>query len=788
MSTEMELGMTSGDSHGTFQQLLARLKSDPERSVAERLSGIALGLVARIRARWAFRRAQSLGHGVRAVGPVRVENRGRLVIGPRVAVTSTWVPTEFQVGPSAQMDVGEGVWINYGSVIAAARGVRIGAGTMIGQFCIISDIDVPEAVGEIDPAAARPIEIGANVWLAGRVTVRPGVKIGDGTVVMAGSVVETDLPPNTMAGGIPARVLAKPGESAAATQPSATPPPVAATDVPARGGGHLVADFTIDELALDLADPEDGARYTSVIAPYAQVAQVLLTEPPPGGADFAVVWTLAETAVPAFGRLLAYEDVELAAVDAEVDAFCALIRRGADHYRTVFVASWAQPPWRRGFGLTNGRTQGASSVLARMNLRLMTSLADLPNVYVLDAGRWLMTVGPKAWNTKAWYLGKMAFHRGVLREAAADIRAGLASLSGGPRKLLVLDLDDTLWGGIVGDAGWENLRLGGLDGVGEAYADFQSAIRDLKRRGVVLAIVSKNEESVALEAIRNHPGMKLGVDDFVGWRINWRDKAANIAELAAQLNLGLQSIVFIDDNPVERARVRHALPEVLVPEWPKSPFLYRSTLEALRCFDAPSRSREDLERTRMYADERQREALKAQVGSVDEWLRELGIRVSASPLGPDNVVRATQLLNKTNQLNLATRRLTEAELTTWAATPGQSFWTISVADRLGEAGLTGLLGLERRGTDLHIVDFVLSCRVMGRRVEESMVHFAVARAREAGAERVVAQYLPTAKNKPCLTFWQGSGFAATDENRFVWDAAQPYALPDVVDLSMPGPA
>ena len=174
-----------------------------------------------------------------------------------------------------------------------------------------------------------------------------------------------------------------------------------------------------------------------------------------------------------------------------------------------------------------------------------------------------------------------------MREAAADIRAAFVGLRGAAKKLLVLDLDDTLWGGIVGDAGWENLRLGGHDPQGESFADFQRAIKNLKRRGVVLALVSKNEESVALEAIRNHPEMVLKEDDFVGWRINWTDKARNIAELATELNLGLQSVVFIDDNPVERARVREALPEVFVPEWPEDKLLYASAFGQLRCFDAP---------------------------------------------------------------------------------------------------------------------------------------------------------------------------------------------------------
>ena len=155
-----------------------------------------------------------------------------------------------------------------------------------------------------------------------------------------------------------------------------------------------------------------------------------------------------------------------------------------------------------------------------------------------------------------------------------DLKAGLNGLDGRGRKLIVVDLDDTLWGGIVGEVGWEQLKLGGHDHVGEAFADFQRALKGLNRRGILLAIASKNEERVALEGIAQHPEMVLSLDDFAGWRIDWEDKAQNIADMVAELNLGLQSVVFIDDNPAERSRVREALPEVFVPEWPADPALY----------------------------------------------------------------------------------------------------------------------------------------------------------------------------------------------------------------------
>ncbi len=546
--------------------------------------------------------------------------------------------------------------------------------------------------------------------------------------------------------------------------------------------GALIADFTIDELALHLRQPAGVMALEGEAAPFGQVVQTLLQEPAPGAADFAVVWTRPTSAIPSFARVAGVQPVPLENLLAEVDQFCELVVRGAARYRFAFVPTWTAAPYERGLGLVDGREAGVAHALAAMNLRLMDNLAR-SNAYVLDAQRWLARVGKNACSPKLWYLGKVPFHSEVFAEAAREIRAAVVALTGGTRKLLVLDLDDTLWGGIVGDVGWENLRLGGHDGLGEAFVDFQRAVKNLTRRGIVLAVVSKNEEATALDAIRRHPEMVLREDDFVAHRINWNDKAQNILELSRELNLGLQSVVFIDDNPVERARVREALPEVLDPDWPADTHRYRSALASLPCFDVPAVSKEDAERTALYAAERERERLQANVSSMAEWLKSLGIVVRAEPLGPGNLPRTTQLLNKTNQLNLSTRRLTESELLEWSAGPGRQVWAIHVRDRFGDAGLTGIVSVETSGADSKIVDFVLSCRVMGREVEGAMVHLAVEHARARGAAQVEALFVPTSKNKPCLSFWQRSGFASDDGARFVWEGGA-YALPPAVQLEM----
>jgi FkbH-like protein len=304
----------------------------------------------------------------------------------------------------------------------------------------------------------------------------------------------------------------------------------------------------------------------------------------------------------------------------------------------------------------------------------------------------------------------------------------------------------------------------------------------------LLAIASKNDEKVALEAFERHSAMVLQPDDFVAWRINWSDKAANIADLVAELNLGLQSVVFLDDNPHERERVRAALPEVLVPELPADPASYARALLALPCFDSPTVSAEDASRTQLYAAESRRAQLRESVGSLDDWIRELDVVVSADPLGPHNLPRAAQLLNKTNQMNLSTRRLSETELTEWAGRDGNSTWCISVSDRLGDAGLTGIVSISRDDDAVTLVDYILSCRVMGRRVEQAMLHVAARLAAERPARRLVATLLPTAKNDPCRRFFDDSGLRSVGDLAYEWDLATVYPAPGDVTIELPATA
>lgn len=554
-----------------------------------------------------------------------------------------------------------------------------------------------------------------------------------------------------------------------------------------RPRGLLISNFNISNLAGYLRHESDPPGLEITVAPFGQVMPVLMQsdlEYGQGQPDFALIWTQPEQISESFAPLLAYESSSLEAILAEVDAYCALLLDLRRRVKSVFVPTWVLPGYQRGWGLLDMKAGfGLAQTLLRMNLRLAENLAQAADIYLLDAQRWVSLAGKNAFNPKLWYMGKIPFSNEVFSEAAADIKSALRGIAGQARKLIVLDLDDTLWGGIVGDVGWENLRLGGHDPLGEAYADFQAALKALTRRGILLGIVSKNEAAVALEAIQRHPEMALKLEDFAGWKINWQDKAQNIVELAAELNLGLQAVVFIDDNPVERDRVKAALPEVLVPDWPPDKMNYKSALLCLRCFDSPTVSQEDLVKTQLYASERQRQEMKQTIGSLDEWLTSLNLVVTVETLNELNLPRAAQLLNKTNQMNLTTRRMTESELAEWASQPHHRLWTFRVADKFGDAGLTGLASLEVDSDSGRIVDFVLSCRVMGRQVEETMLYIILNHAQTAGLTEVYARYIPTAKNKPCLSFFERAAGAANGNNIFTWELRREYPAPAPVKIN-----
>lgn len=556
--------------------------------------------------------------------------------------------------------------------------------------------------------------------------------------------------------------------------------------------GIIVSDFNADILRAFLGNLAEKPACVIYPTPFGQTIPYLREQSDPvwsKSLDFAVVWTQAHMSIPSFHKALRFEQISEEKLLSECDMFIESIKKAASRVRFMFVVSWFLPEFFRGYGPIDLRAgKGCRYFLLALNQRLARGLSDVPNVYLLDGERWMRSVGEKASDPRLWFLSKIPFDQQVFKFAAMDIKAALTACLGASRKLVILDLDNTLWGGVVGEDGWENLKIGGHDPQGEAFAEFQRVLKSYKERGIVLAVVSKNEDKTAMEVFDRNPEMVLKRDDISLWRINWNDKVENIVDLLKILNLTPQSAVFIDDHPAERDRVRKALPDVLVPEWPDNVLLYPKTFLSLSCFDTVFVSDDDRKRSQMYSEEQSRQATRLNISTTEEWLQSLHTEVDISVLSKSDLPRAAQLLNKTNQMNLSTRRLSEDEFWSWSNAEGRRTWTFRVKDDLGDSGLTGIVSLEKDNGNVRIVDFILSCRVFGRKIEDVMAATIVDQAKAWGIEEIKAQYLPTDKNKPCLDFFSGrTGFSKDNQNSFVWKTKREYPFPTGLKINVTNP-
>jgi FkbH-like protein len=409
--------------------------------------------------------------------------------------------------------------------------------------------------------------------------------------------------------------------------------------------------------------------------------------------------------------------------------------------------------------------------------------ARSPRVVTVD-WEWQVSVdqlGPVR-DERLWYLARMRLDVAGLAALADLVARHVAAYRSSPRKVIAVDLDDTLWGGVVGEVGVGGLVLG-EEGVGMAFRDFQMELLRLRSLGVMLAICSKNNEEDALEAIDGHPAMVLRREHFSAVRINWDDKAANLRELADELNVGLDSVVFLDDNPVERQWVRESLPEVLVPDLPEDPVYRPSHLAAAPWFDVLSVTDADRIRVASREAESERTARRTAAPSFDEYLASLEQEVTIEPMDEHTLTRAAQLSARTNQFNLTTRRETAGDLERMAAADDFDVLLVGVRDRFGDSGLTGLTIMRLAGDSGHVDTFLLSCRVLGRKVEDAVLAYLARRASTLGARYLVGYYDPTDRNRQADSFYPDRGFEAIGESAYRRDiATHPLDPPGMIEL------
>ncbi|MCC7363125.1 MAG: HAD family hydrolase [Dehalococcoidia bacterium] len=516
----------------------------------------------------------------------------------------------------------------------------------------------------------------------------------------------------------------------------------------------------------------EGFAAETWLAPFGQYAEQLL-DPSSGLYGFqpqlVVLAVSGRAIVPAiYGDPLSMDaNTRRMAAEGAADELMGMVRAARANSSATILVHLAATPARSPIGmLDRAIPYGQAETIAHFNSRISAAAREMQGVYPVDLDRLVAALGEGgAFDRRTELLARIEAGPRLASALGETYLAAARALLGKSRKCLVTDLDNTLWGGVVGEDGVAGIQLG-HDFPGSAYRAVQEELLALKRRGVLLAISSKNNEADAMEVLEGHPDMVLRPRDFAAMRINWRDKHENLVEIARELNIGLDSIVFLDDNPAECAMVRAALPQVEVVNLLGDPAHFAGIVRRLTHFDTLQLTDEDLRRTEMYAQGRERTAWeRAHATTIEEHLRELGLVLDVAP-APDHAIgRVAQLLAKTNQFNTTTLRMPDDAVRCWATTERQGVLCARVRDRFGDHGLVGVAMWSRAGDEVTIDTFVLSCRVLGRGVERAFLAAVVDDVRARGASQVRGRFIPTAKNAPAASLFRDCGFeqlSATD--------------------------
>lgn len=411
------------------------------------------------------------------------------------------------------------------------------------------------------------------------------------------------------------------------------------------------------------------------------------------------------------------------------------------------------------------------AAVAEYNNALYAAEASHKNVKVIDITEFTRKYNAAdLFDWKFYFMSQMGINPKLNKEFKAWWEKKMNSISLKRKKCLVLDLDNTLWGGVLGEEGIEGIKIGG-DYPGKAFLYWQEALLELSKSGLILTVCSKNNEQDVLDAWEKNPFIVLKKEHFAAYRINWTDKATNIKELAQELNIGLDSFVFVDDNPTERELIRQMLPMVEVPEFPAQPYelmpFFKQLVEDY--FKVYSVTDEDKKKTEQYKQNAARAQAQNAFADFDSFLESLDIQITIEAANEFNIQRIAQMTQKTNQFNLTTHRYTDADVRGFVD-EGWKVWCISVADKFGDNGITGAIMVKPDG---EIDTFLLSCRILGKGIEIAFLKKILAMLAEGGMETLSTKYLPTAKNAQVKDFWEKAGFTCVAETE---DGSKEYLL------------
>ncbi len=554
----------------------------------------------------------------------------------------------------------------------------------------------------------------------------------------------------------------------------------------------VLSNSTVDLIvpALVASAARHGIALEVIQPSYDQVAQEALTPDSKVNSSKpdALLFALDYRALP---LKLSLGDAEASSATVQgVIGYLQALRNGIKaNSNAVCVFQTFAPPVETLFGSLDRMLPGTLRSLVDSINRELAEFVLGSGDMLFDVAGLAETVGLADWHDpQLWNMAKFSFSDQLIPLYADHVARSVAAIRGKSRKVLILDLDNTVWGGVIGDDGLDGIKVAQGDARGEAHLAVQRLALDLRQRGIVLAVSSKNTDEVAREPFEKHPDMLLKLEHIAVFQANWNDKATNIQAIAEELSLGLDAMVFLDDNPVERGLVRKLLPQVAVPELPEEPAYYARTLAAAGYFEAVAFATEDLKRAGFYQDNAKRANLQKQVGGVGAYLASLDMTITFQPFEATGRARIVQLINKSNQYNLTTRRYTDPEVTEAENDPAVFTLQIRLADIFGDNGMISVVICRPGEAGVWEIDtWLMSCRVLGRKVEHMVLHEILEHARAAGILKLVGTYVPTDRNKLVVDHYARLGFAKVGEEesgQTYWELLVDGAAPESAPMKV----
>ena len=470
-------------------------------------------------------------------------------------------------------------------------------------------------------------------------------------------------------------------------------------------------------------------------------------------------------------------------VETKVDEIKKLVETFLDNSNSKLVITNFQIPVYSPYGINEQKEDfGMKQLVYEINNKIRHELKDQPLVFIYDFNEFVMKFGEyNVFNYQDYFFGDIKISIDYIPKFADELLGYVNAVMGITKKCIVLDLDNTLWGGIIGEDGFDNIKLGD-DAVGRSFVEFQKRLLALNQRGIILAVNSKNNFEDAMEVIKKHPSMILREDNFACMKINWDDKVTNLQEISKELNIGLDSMVFFDDDLINQEFVKTSLPEVLVVELPNDSSQFAQIITKMKEFDVLKITEEDVKRNEMYLVQKKRTELKNKIVDFDEFLKQMNIEVNIKKADSFTIPRISQLTLKTNQFNLTTKRYQQEEISSFSSDKDRIVECVQVSDKFGDNGITGVYIIEKKDSKEWIIDtFLLSCRIMGRKVEEAMLYQIIEKAKNLGIKKIKGKFIPTKKNKPAENFYSDCGFKK-EGDYWVFNTDQVMKKPEQIKL------